>query len=239
MERETSGIWSDGESVNMGKRNGVAAKLKDEVEHLITIHCIAHRLELAANNAIKNHQSMKKVQDILQHIYKHYHYSPKALRELRQIGESLEEKVMKPGNLGGTRWLPHIERALQILSKNYKVLLAHFEHVMTARSGTAEVQGRATFVTKLLKDYDFLYFVFFIQDILSALSFLSQKFQRDDLTLSEMLDCLTTTQLSLIELKYVDGKALDNFLHSVENNTYQGVELKPKVMKTSIFRNKR
>jgi hypothetical protein len=34
---------------------------------------------------------MREIQDILQHIYKHYHYSPKALREVRLIADALEE----------------------------------------------------------------------------------------------------------------------------------------------------
>jgi hypothetical protein len=69
------------------------------------------------------------VQDMLKKIYKHYHYSPKALRELKTIADSLEEKSIKPTNLSGTTWVPHISAAIKCLLKNYIVILSHFEHV--------------------------------------------------------------------------------------------------------------
>lgn len=155
------GFGSDGASVNLGNRSGVAKQIKDEVPHLIITHCVAHRLELAANNAIKHHKIMREIQDILQHMYKHYHYSPKALRELRKLAEALEEKILKPTNLSGTRWLPFIESALHVLVIDFRVILAYFEHVVESRTGSAEVQGRAHFISKKLKEYKFLYLTFF------------------------------------------------------------------------------
>ncbi|CAG2240803.1 unnamed protein product [Mytilus edulis] len=194
------GFGSDGASVNLGCRGGIATLIKRDVPHLVITHCIAHRLELAANSAIKNHKHMIEIQDLLQYLYKHYQYSPKALRELRQIGEALEEKVSKPTKLAGTRWLPHIHRALEVLVREFRVLLAHFEHIRESRSGSAEVQ---------------------------VLSVLSLKFQQDYLTLSAMFDAISTANLSLIELKTVNGKELTNFLATVDsqNSTYKDIQL--------------
>ena len=70
------------------------------------------------------------------------------------------------------RWLPHIYRALDLLVRGYRVLLSHFEHIRESRVGTAEVQGRATFISKKLKDYNFLY-VLFVLDILKVLNVLT------------------------------------------------------------------
>jgi len=221
------GFGSDGASVNLGCRGGIAALIKRDVPHLVITHCIAHRLELAANSAIKHHKHMTEIQDLLQYLYKHYQYSPKALRELKQIGEVLEEKVLKPTKLAGTRWLPHIHRALNVLVKGFKVLLAHFEHIRESRSGTAEVQARATWISKKLKDYKFLYTVFFVLDILEVLSVLSLKFQQDDLTLSAMFDAISTANLSLIELRTVNGRELSDFLGKVDaqKKTYKDIQL--------------
>ena len=41
------GFGADGTSVNLGKRQGVAAILKKEIFHLIDIHCLGHQLELS------------------------------------------------------------------------------------------------------------------------------------------------------------------------------------------------
>ena len=40
-------MGSDGAPVMLGDRGGVFALLKQEIPHLIKVHCIAHRLELA------------------------------------------------------------------------------------------------------------------------------------------------------------------------------------------------
>ena len=219
------GFGSDGASVNLGNRAGIATRIKADVPHLVITHCVAHRLELAANNAIKHHKVMREIQDILQHIHKHYHYSPKALRELKLLADALEEKVLKPTNLSGTRWLPYIEKALEVLTKNFRVILAHFEHIVESRSGTADVQGRAKFVSKKLKDYTFLNLTFFMRDVLKILSQLSLKMQRDDLTLSQLFDALATCHLSLVELRTSDGKFLQDFLSEVHDGQYHDITL--------------
>ncbi|KAJ8352151.1 hypothetical protein SKAU_G00236270 [Synaphobranchus kaupii] len=36
------GFGSDGAAVNVGCRNSVAARLEQEVNHLVSIHCVAH-----------------------------------------------------------------------------------------------------------------------------------------------------------------------------------------------------
>lgn len=74
-----------------------------------------------------------QVTELLKGLYKQYHYSPKAWRELKALGEALEQKIWKPTNLGGTRWLPHLERALNILMKDYAVVLAHMENTIETR----------------------------------------------------------------------------------------------------------
>ena len=82
----------------MGRKNGVAAKLRANVGHLVAVHCIAHQLELGVSKAIKGHPHLQRLNDVLVFLYEQYHYSPKALRELRMLREALE-KVLKPTNL--------------------------------------------------------------------------------------------------------------------------------------------
>ena len=111
------GFGSDGAAVNLGSKSGVAARLKQEVEHLVSIHCTAHRLELGVVGAVKEHPKMANLQEELVHLYDQYHFSPKAIRELHQIAEALEEKVLRLTTLRGARWLPYIYRAIKVLNK--------------------------------------------------------------------------------------------------------------------------
>ncbi|KAK1898159.1 Zinc finger protein 862 [Dissostichus eleginoides] len=40
---------------------------------------------------------------------------------------AMEEKVLKPTNLKGARWLPYIHKATQILCNSYAIFVAHSE----------------------------------------------------------------------------------------------------------------
>ena len=79
---ETVAFGSDGASVYVGRLNSVVAKLHVEIPWLLGVHCIAHRLELSVLDALKDEEQLKNVQEMFQGLYKHYHYSPKGLREL-------------------------------------------------------------------------------------------------------------------------------------------------------------
>ena len=109
------GFGSDGATVNLGSKSGVAARLKQEVEHLVSIYCTAHRLGLGVVGAVKEHPKMANLQEVLVHLYDQYHFSPKAIRELHEIAEALEEKVLRPTTLCGARWLSIVARWLSIV----------------------------------------------------------------------------------------------------------------------------
>lgn len=83
----------DGASVMMGEINGVAGRLKRRVPHIVILHCVAHKLELAVLDAVKRVPYLQKFDDTIKAIFKMYYRSPKKRRELKEIGEIVEEKV--------------------------------------------------------------------------------------------------------------------------------------------------
>ena len=56
-----------------------------------------------------------QVYDMLNMVWKTYHFSPKSMRELKALGEDLGVNVLVPSGVRGTRWLPHVSRALDTL----------------------------------------------------------------------------------------------------------------------------
>ena len=60
-KKSTIGFGADGTSVNLGKRRGVTSLLKHEVDRLIDIHCLPHRLELSM---IEMQQECKYVKEV-------------------------------------------------------------------------------------------------------------------------------------------------------------------------------
>lgn len=112
-----------------------------------------HRLELAILTLQKKEPMVCQVYDLLHLVWKTYHFSGKSKRELHQLGQELGVKVCTPSTVKGTRWIPHVHRALKVFLRygtdtdlatghgQYSIVLQHMEHLAVA--GSVEIQGRA------------------------------------------------------------------------------------------------
>lgn len=93
-----------------------------------------------------------------------------ALRELRTIGESLAQgKIWKPTCLKGTRWIPHVFAALDVLVKNYDAVLIHYEHIAAEGKASDTMVGRAKQGVTTLKDHRQMLYIHLFLDILDTL----------------------------------------------------------------------
>ena len=76
-------------SVIVGRRSGVGTRLRSEyAPYLVQIHCVPHRLALAAANAFKEVTYFDELQRTLKEMYRFYSSSPvcyNSLRELQQL----------------------------------------------------------------------------------------------------------------------------------------------------------
>lgn len=78
-------LCSDGASVMVGRENGVAAKLRRRVPHLLNNHCVAHRLALAAAQGAKDISYLQKFKAILGDLHRFYEKSAVRTHALREI----------------------------------------------------------------------------------------------------------------------------------------------------------
>ena len=226
---KTVGFGSDGASVMLGCRNGLGVKLKGDIPHLIEIHWVAHRLELASVAAIKGIKQVQDIRDLLKGLSKQYHYSPKAVRELKAVAEALCVKPFRPGNLSGTRWMDHSRKALESLLRDHSSMLAHCEHCVTDKSSSPEMLGRAKQVNTTLTSWPFLVSMFLLRDVFEELSILSLVFQANSTTLSIVMQALETACLNLVAMRELPAKHLDGFLEAVgDGDQYKGHTLKRK-----------
>ena len=221
-------MGSDGAPVMLGDRGGVFALLKQEIPHLIKVHCIAHRLELAFSDTLLAVPEFKDIKDMLQGIWKQYHYSPKAVRELKEVAESMEVRAYKAVKADGTRWVPHLQRALSVLLlKNYKVVLMHLQHAAEVRDSSAQMQGRAQNYSGKLASFKFLSLMHLLLDIVEAISKVSLAFQEDGISISRVQDKLATLSTLLEAFKHRPGHHLHSFLSEVgDDNCFKDQELK-------------
>lgn len=164
---------------------------------------------------------------MLQGIWKHYKYSCKAVRELKALAELMDERAYKAVKADGSRWIPHVERALSVLlTKNYKLIVMHFQHASQARDCSVEMQGRATNYAKKLTSYLFVKFLHFLLDIMKQVSKVSLVFQRDENTIAVVQDKVNTLIGSLDAMKIRSGEHLGSFEQSVgADNSFSGVIL--------------
>ena len=110
-------------------------------------HCLAHRLELGFKDAIKTHSQKlyDRAMTLLIGLYYLYRKSPTQKKALKRCFKSMEQSQILPTRVGGTRWLPHTQRAIGVLVKGYRV----FKLQLDSSSHTnAKCEGYA----KLLQD---------------------------------------------------------------------------------------
>lgn len=212
--------------------------MKKEVPYLLDFHCLPHRLELALQELQKSCESVECVYSVLHLIWKTYHYSPKSVRSLRTIADELTVNILKPSQVSGTRWLPHVSRALNVFvgrsdkgsldeAGQYAAVLIHMED-LSVTSKSADIKGRAKFVAAKMRDVQFAAFCHFLADLFSVLSKLSLQMQRNDLILPTCVSLLkeTITRVECIKSRPIPDGHLAKFLKKVESSSsFQGLAL--------------
>nr|XP_006811414.1 PREDICTED: zinc finger protein 862-like [Saccoglossus kowalevskii] len=79
-------LGSDGASVMVGRKTGVATRLKERNSMLMNIHCVAHRLALAAAQSMDKIKHLHKVSTTLQQLYHYYQNSAvRAVDAMRRV----------------------------------------------------------------------------------------------------------------------------------------------------------
>ena len=81
-ERLTA-FGSDGCAVMTGSKSGVWGRLQQDpsTNYFKEFWCGVHKVELAVVKSLEHYDDFMKLREILQSLYKEYHYSAKALRE--------------------------------------------------------------------------------------------------------------------------------------------------------------
>ncbi len=186
------GFGSDGASVMTGRLNGVGARLKRLQPILTSVHCVAHRLALAAGQSgdvvpfIKN--TFKPTLRQLFYFYENSSVRMSGLKSIEALLETPELKLKQPAD---TRWLSHDAACLTLV----KVLPA----VITSLEREAAERGQALAVglSRVVKQYKFLFTLYMMCDILPIVSHLSRVFQASTLDLSTLDKMVSSTIESL------------------------------------------
>ena len=124
-------LASDGASVMTGRLNGVGVRLKREFSpHMTQIHCVAHKLALAAGQACRDIALFSEYQLILKNVYRYFSNSAVHNNELRAMQDIMGDEEMayltlkKPASF---RWLS-LDGAVRAVADCYPALYSTLEH---------------------------------------------------------------------------------------------------------------
>ena len=169
----------DGASVMMGSKSGVATRIKQEAPHVIPVHCVAHTIELAVLDAVKNLDFVSRFEETLKGIYNFYHFSPKRRRDIKQISDVLDQDLCHFTAVKQVRWVASKSRAIAAVANNLPMVVMHLEHVSSDKQH--EYSARAKGYLKHILTTKFVKTLYVFLDFMPLISAISKIFQKDEL----------------------------------------------------------
>ena len=125
-------LGTDGASVMLEKNNGMVAKFKTaNGQHIIGVHCMDHRLELAFKDSTAKNTCHKKLEELLLGLYYFYHSSALNRANLQRSFGILALRPVMPTRVGGTRSIGHIRLAIDRFLKGYAAIIQHLKQIQS------------------------------------------------------------------------------------------------------------
>ncbi|XP_056000656.1 zinc finger protein 862-like [Ostrea edulis] len=189
------GMGSDGASNMVGKKGGLSALLKNNInDELVNVHCFAHRLELAFRDVLKKSKLYDRLMTLLIGLYYFYTKQYKNKRGLLDAIRALNVKGVVPTKVTGTRWLAHLFRGMNNMMRTFQ---AYEAHLCSLSHKNPKAEGLA----KILLRKDLVCFVLFLQEALEPLMRLSLKLQKTESTVADSVIWAESTIELLEEFK--------------------------------------
>ena len=193
---------SDGAAVMTGRLNGVAVRLKRHSPRMISVHCVAHRLALAAAHAADGIPYLQRFKSMLQTLFYFYQNSAVHMGNLHAIQEVLNDPNIKCKQAKDVRWLSH-DMAIKAVIRTLPSLFVSLD-----REASENDEPTAHGLLKLMKTYKFVACAYLLSDVLPHLSRLSKVFQKQSVDLSLVQPCLKTAVDSIKQYETTQGPNL-------------------------------
>lgn len=215
-----SSLATDGPSVMTGIRGGVAALFKRHNNHLLSVHCVAHRLALASSQAAAEFPYLVKYQDILKRVHAYFEKSPTNTKKLKQIQNILDKNEIKVLKLSATRWLSLGNSVLNIQS-NWSALISVF-----AEDKRPVAQG----LLKQMASFMFLATTAMLNDVMYCINKLSLAFQKQNLDFEFAQASVQACIMNLESMKNKTGTNFMDFLDKIPKNFEESFEFESHIV---------
>jgi len=151
-----------------------------------------------------------KIDSFLLSLYYFYRNSNLNRANLKESFKMLNQNVILPTRVGGTRWMGHLKKAITCYLQGYQAISNHLAQLQNP-NGTeyhSEKGNKAKALCKVVFSKDAWYMMHFLLDSLTVLVDVSLKFQEKTATVSDVLDEISTAAEHLEKLKNSDGPNL-------------------------------
>ena len=250
-EHKLIGMGGDGASVNMGSASGLKGLLTEAKPWIVVFWCLAHRLQLALKDALKN-TFFAQVDDMLLRIYYLYENSPQKCAELDGVISELKyclepsDLPTKGGNRPlracGTRFIAHKVAALQRIIDRLGAYLSHLSALIEDPSVKPGDKQKLKGYFSKWHDAKILLGCAYFHDLLKPASILCKVLQEDEVCVASAIEAILKTAKNLEKVKSTpvdDLTTIKVVLSSITNEndttTYQGADLKNFTQAVSFF----
>jgi hypothetical protein len=232
---------ADGDSTMMGKWNGVAAKLREKVPHLIVTHCVAHRTALMMNDCSKRVKGMATVDKTLKVVHNLFSKSSKKTSAWEAWAAPRQITRFRFPVFNATRWFSRMQ-CIIVLCSNMLVLLSFLRDCYADPNNRVEEWEAGEAAYKMVCNVQ-VAAMLFLQDILAPIERLSKSFQADGILPHHVEAHLKTTRSVLYSLqkdKNLSSPLIRGFLDKLsKSNVYQpkdgeAVKLRGKLQKEAL-----
>ena len=153
----------------IGEKNGVYGNFKNDIPNLISIHCLAHRINLVSSDIIEKFPLLKLIDTTLYNGHKLFKRSPQKLQILEAL--ELQElkkiyKVLKPTKI---RWFSLYNALIR--------LLFLWNPMVEALKELENEDVNALGLYSCLTTYKFLFMAHYLTDFMGTLNILNLVFQ--------------------------------------------------------------
>jgi hypothetical protein len=219
------GFVSDGASVMLGKKSGVARLILNKYPNIIVWHCLNHRLELAVSDAINEVAGVNHFQMFFDKLYSLYSRSPKNQHELDGCALELSQQLRKIGRVFDVRWVASTFRTVSAVWNNFLSLCLHFEKCSTDARRSSQDRSMFQGLLSRIKSSEFLINLGVMSDVLRELSNLSLLLQDRSASLVYADKLIRRTIRSLEILKENSGEKTLEARAAEENMKFHNVDL--------------
>lgn len=183
----------DGAANMSGCRSGVQARVRAFQEEAMYVHCNAHNMNLAFQDAVAESKLCRDAMNVVKDLINTIRESPKRLAWFDSFRKPTGGNKLRP--LCPTRWTMRVNSVASVL-ENYKCLASYLHDVSENSHG--DIRDKSSGFLKQLCKFSFYFTLWLLNDVMSPMEQVNAAIQSPKLSLSDVKRNIDVLQDSLL-----------------------------------------